>query len=157
MKSKPITISLWFDNQAEEAATFYTSVFRNSKIDSISRYGNEGFEVHGKEAGSIMSVNFTLNGQSFSALNGGPVFTFNEAVSLQVFCETQEEIDHYWSKLTDGGQEVQCGWLKDKFGISWQVIPSILSELLSDPEKSEKVTKAFLQMKKFDIEKLKKA
>jgi predicted 3-demethylubiquinone-9 3-methyltransferase (glyoxalase superfamily) len=157
MKEKSITICLWFDNQAEEAAIFYTSVFRNSKIDSISRYGNEGFEIHGKEAGTIMSVNFTLNGQSFSALNGGPVFRFNEAISLQVFCETQEEIDHYWNKLTDGGQEVQCGWLKDKFGVSWQIIPSILSDLLRDPEKSEKVTKAFLQMKKFDIERLIKA
>jgi predicted 3-demethylubiquinone-9 3-methyltransferase (glyoxalase superfamily) len=157
MKEKSITICLWFDNQAEEAAGFYTSVFRNSKIDSISRYGKEGFEFHGKEAGSVMSVNFTLNGQCFSALNGGPLFKFNEAISLQVFCETQDEIDHYWSKLTEGGQEVQCGWLKDKFGISWQIIPSILSELLRDPEKSEKVTKAFLQMKKFDIERLLKA
>jgi predicted 3-demethylubiquinone-9 3-methyltransferase (glyoxalase superfamily) len=152
MKEKPMSICLWFDNQAEEAATFYTSVFRNSKIDSIALYGNEGFEIHGKESGSVMSVNFTINGQSFSALNGGPVFKFNEAISFQVFCETQEEIDQYWNKLTDGGEEVQCGWLKDKFGVSWQIIPSILSDLLSDPEKSEKVTKAFLQMKKFDIE-----
>jgi predicted 3-demethylubiquinone-9 3-methyltransferase (glyoxalase superfamily) len=156
MKIIPITICLWFDHQAEEAANFYTSVFRNSDIDSVSRYGNEGFEIHGKKAGSVMSVNFTINGQPFSALNGGPIFKFNEAVSFQVFCETQEEIDFYWDKLTDGGEEVQCGWLKDRYGVSWQIIPTVLSELLSDPEKSEKVTKAFLQMKKFDIKELMK-
>jgi predicted 3-demethylubiquinone-9 3-methyltransferase (glyoxalase superfamily) len=156
MKIKPITICLWFDDQAEAAANFYTSVFRNSDIDSVSRYGNEGFEIHGKKAGSVMSVNFTINGQPFSALNGGPIFKFNEAVSFQVFCETQEEIDFYWDKLTDGGEEVQCGWLKDRYGVSWQIIPTVLSELLSDPEKSEKVTKAFLQMKKFDIKELMK-
>jgi predicted 3-demethylubiquinone-9 3-methyltransferase (glyoxalase superfamily) len=157
MSANPITICLWFDSQAEEAADFYTSVFKNSKIDSKSRYGKEGFEFHGKVAGSVMNVNFTLDGQSFSALNGGPFFKFNEAVSFQVFCDTQEEIDHYWNRLTEGGQEIQCGWLKDKFGVSWQIIPSVLSELMSDPEKSDRVTKAFLQMKKFDINKLIKA
>ena len=136
---------------------FYNSIFKNSKIESISRYGKEGFEVHGQKEGAVMTVNFKINGQSLTALNGGPVFKFNEAISFQVFCETQAEIDFYWSKLTDGGQESQCGWLKDKFGISWQIIPAILSELLSDPERAGRVTQAFLQMKKFDIELLKQA
>ena len=152
-----ITPCLWFDNQAEEAAIFYTSVFRNSTIENISRYGKEGYEVHGQKEGSVLTVAFRINGQSFTALNGGPVFKFNEAISFQVYCETQEDIDHYWGKLTDGGQEVQCGWLKDKYGVSWQIIPTILPELMSDPTKAERVMKAFLQMKKFDIEKLKQA
>ncbi len=151
------TLCLWFDNQAEEAATFYTSVFKNSKINEISRYGKEGFEIHGQKEGIVMTVSFTINGQPFTALNGGPLFKFTEAMSIQVFCDTQDEIDHYWNKLTDGGEESQCGWLKDKFGLSWQVIPSILSELMSDPKKSGRVTEAFLKMKKFDIGKLKKA
>jgi predicted 3-demethylubiquinone-9 3-methyltransferase (glyoxalase superfamily) len=151
------TICLWFDNQAEDAARFYTSLFKNSKIESISRYGKEGFEIHGQIEGTVMTVSFTINGQSFTALNGGPVFKFDEAVSLQIFCDTQEEIDYYWNKLTEGGEESQCGWLKDKFGFSWQVIPSILPELMSNPEKSGRVTEAFLKMKKFDIEKLKRA
>jgi predicted 3-demethylubiquinone-9 3-methyltransferase (glyoxalase superfamily) len=152
-----ITICLWFDNQAEEAATFYTSLFKNSHIDSLSRYGKEGFEIHGQKEGTAMTVAFTINGQSFTALNGGPVFKFNEAVSLQIFCDTQEEIDYYWANLTEGGEEGQCGWLKDKYGLSWQVIPSALPELMSNPEKSGRVTEAFLKMKKFDIETLKKA
>jgi predicted 3-demethylubiquinone-9 3-methyltransferase (glyoxalase superfamily) len=152
-----ISSCLWFDNQAEEAAKFYTSVFRNSKIDTINRYGKEGFEIHGQKEGSVMAVNFQINGQSFTALNGGPLFKFSEAISFQVFCETQEEIDYYWSNLTDGGEESQCGWLKDKFGLSWQIIPTILAKLLSDPAKAGRVTKAFLQMKKFDIEILKQA
>ena len=152
-----ITPCLWFDNQAEEAAMFYTSIFKNSKIDSISRYGKEGFEIHGQKEGTVLTVVFQINGQSFTALNGGPLFKFNESVSLQVFCETQEEIDFYWNKLTEGGEESQCGWLKDKFGLSWQVTPSILPELLRDPEKAGRVTNAFLQMKKFDIEKLMQA
>jgi predicted 3-demethylubiquinone-9 3-methyltransferase (glyoxalase superfamily) len=151
------TLCLWFDNQAEEAARFYTSLFKNSKIESTSRYGKEGFEIHGQPEGTAMTVSFTINGQSFTALNGGPVFKFNEAISIQVFCDTQEEIDHYWSKLSEGGEESQCGWLKDKYGLSWQVIPSILPELMSDPERSGRVTEAFLKMKKFDIEKLKRA
>jgi predicted 3-demethylubiquinone-9 3-methyltransferase (glyoxalase superfamily) len=151
------TICLWFDYQAEEAAGFYTSVFKNSKIESISRYGKEGFEIHGKKEGTAMTVAFEINGQSFIALNGGPLFKFNEAISIQVFGDTQEEIDYYWSKLTEGGEEGQCGWLKDKFGLSWQIIPSILSKLMSDPAKAGRVTTAFLQMKKFDIEKLKQA
>ncbi len=149
-----ITTCLWFDNQAEEACNFYTSIFRDSKIESISRYGKEGFEFHGQQEGSVMSVNFRINGQSFTALNGGPVFKFNESVSFQVFCENQEEIDYYWDKLTADGEEVQCGWLKDKFGLSWQIIPSILSELLSDPAKAGKVTTAFMKMKKLEIAEL---
>jgi predicted 3-demethylubiquinone-9 3-methyltransferase (glyoxalase superfamily) len=157
MINQKITPCLWFDNQAEEAANFYCSIFKNSKIDGVSRYTKEGFEIHGKEAGSVMTVSFQLNDQSFLALNGSPVFKFNESVSFQVFCDTQEEIDHYWNKLTEGGEESQCGWLKDKYGLSWQIVPSILPKLLSDPAKAERVTKAFLQMKKFDIWKLLKA
>lgn len=153
----PITPCLWFDNQAEEAARFYTSIFKNSKIDNISRYGKEGFEIHHQKEGTVMTVAFHINGQPFTALNGGPLFKFNEAVSFQVLCETQEEIDFYWNKLTGGGSEVRCGWLKDKFGVSWQIVPTVLSELLSDPARAGRVTNAFLQMKKFDIEKLKKA
>ena len=157
MTDQKITPCLWFDNQAEEAANFYTSIFKNSKIGSISRYGKEGFEIHGQKEGTVMTIAFEINGQPFTALNGGPIFKFSEAVSFQVFCETQEEIDNYWNKLTAGGQESQCGWLKDKYGLSWQVVPSILSKLLSDPSKAGRVTKVFLQMKKFDIEKLMKA
>lgn len=152
-----ITPCLWFDSQAEEAVRFYTSVFRNSKIENISRYGKEGFEIHGQKEGTVMTVSFRINGQSFLALNGGPVFKFTEAVSFQVFCETQEDIDYYWNKLTEGGEEGQCGWLKDKYGLSWQIIPTILSTLLSDPSKAGRVTQAFLQMRKFDIEKLMQA
>jgi predicted 3-demethylubiquinone-9 3-methyltransferase (glyoxalase superfamily) len=157
MSRQDISPCLWFDNQAEEAANFYTSIFKNSKIVSISRYAREGFEIHGQKAGSVMTVNFQINGQSFMALNGGPVFKFNEAISFQVLCETQQEIDYYWDRLTEGGQEVQCGWLKDKFGVSWQIVPVLLAKLLSDPTRAERVTRAFLQMKKFDIEKLKQA
>ena len=152
-----ISPCLWFDHQAEEATNFYTSVFKNSRIESISRYGKEGFEIHGQKEGTVLTVGFQINGQSFTALNGGPVFKFNEAISFQVFCESQDEIDYYWSKLTDGGQEGQCGWLKDKFGLSWQIIPAILPKLMSDPARAGRVTEAFLQMKKFDIEKLKQA
>ncbi len=149
---------LWFDNQAEEAAIFYTSIFRNSKIESISRYGKEGFDKHGKQEGTVLTAVFQLNGQSFTALNGGPLFNFSPAISFQVFCDTQEEIDHYWDHLVaDGGEENNCGWLRDKYGISWQIIPTILPTLMSDPAKSENVMKAFLQMKKFDIEKLSNA
>lgn len=152
-----ITPCLWFDNQAEEAAIFYTSIFQNSKIETINRYGKEGYEIHGQKEGTVLTVAFQINGQSFTALNGGPIFKFNEAVSFQVFCETQEEIDNYWSKLTEGGEESQCGWLKDKYGVSWQIIPTILPTLLSDPTRAGRVTNAFLKMKKFDIEKLKQA
>lgn len=142
---------LWFDGQAEEAANFYVSIFNNSKIESISRYGKEGFEFHGQKEGTVLTVAFELNGQPFTALNGDPAFKFSEAISFQVFCDTQEEIDLYWSKLTEGGEESQCGWLKDKFGLSWQIVPSILPMLLTDPTKAARVTKAFLQMRKFDI------
>jgi len=151
---KELTTCLWFDNQAEAAAEFYTSIFRDSKIENINRYGSEGHEIHGREKDSVMMVNFTLNGQKFCALNGGPVFSFSEAVSFQIFCDDQEEIDHYWYKLTEGGEESQCGWLKDKFGLSWQVVPTILSTLMQDPERAERVTRAFLKMKKMEIEKL---
>ena len=149
-----ITPCLWFDNQAEEAATFYTSIFRNSEIETTSYYGKEGVEFHGQPEGTVLTVVFRINGQQFTALNGGPLFRFNEAISFQVFCDTQEEIDHYWEKLTEGGEEGHCGWLKDKYGVSWQIVPSILSNLMTNPEKAGKVTNAFMQMKKFDIEKL---
>lgn len=152
--SHPITPCLWFDSQAEEAANFYISVFKNSGIDVVNRYGKEGFEIHGQKEGTVLTVSFHINGQSFTALNGGPLFTFNESVSFQVFCDTQEEIDDYWEKLTEGGQESQCGWLKDKFGVSWQIVPTILPELLRDPAQAGRVTQAFLKMKKFDIGKL---
>lgn len=157
MTEQKITPCLWFDNQAEDAANFYVSIFKNSKIESVSRYGKEGFEIHGQKEGTLLTVAFQINGQPFTALNGGPVFKFTEAVSFQVFCETQVEIDDYWNKLTQGGQEVQCGWLKDKFGLSWQIIPTILPKLLSDPSRAGRVMKAYLKMKKFDIEKLMQA
>jgi len=149
-----ISPCLWFDYQAEEAAKFYVSVFKNSSIDSISRYTAEGKEIHGQDEGMVLTVAFKVNGQTFTALNGGPLFKFNEAVSFQVFCENQEEIDYYWDKLTEGGEESQCGWLKDKFGVSWQIVPTILPTLITNSAKAEKVTKAFMQMKKFDIAKL---
>ncbi|MBI5580023.1 MAG: VOC family protein [Deltaproteobacteria bacterium] len=156
-----ITPCLWFDNQAEEAANFYISIFNNSEIGRITRYGKEGHEIHGKPAGTVMTVEFKLDGQAFTALNGGPIFKFSEATSFQVHCGTQEEVDYYWEKLSEGGDEKaqQCGWLKDKYGLSWQVIPKLLSEFLSDPdsEKSQRAMKAMLQMKKIDIKKIKRA
>jgi predicted 3-demethylubiquinone-9 3-methyltransferase (glyoxalase superfamily) len=152
-----ITACLWFDSQAEEAALFYTSVFKESEIESINRYGREGFEIHGRKEGSVMTVNFHINGQPFVALNGGPLIKFSEAVSFQIFCETQEELDHYWYSLSNGGEEGQCGWLKDKFGLSWQIIPEILPKLMSDPKRAKRVTKTYLQMKKLDIERLVRA
>jgi predicted 3-demethylubiquinone-9 3-methyltransferase (glyoxalase superfamily) len=152
---------LWFDNQAEDAAKFYTSIFRNSKIGKIGRYGKEGFEIHGGKEGTVMVVEFEIEGQTFTALNGGPIFKFTEAVSFQVMCDTQEEVDYYWERLTRGGDPnaQQCGWLKDKYGLSWQVVPKVLSELVggSDPEKAGRAMNAMLQMKKFDIEKLQRA
>jgi predicted 3-demethylubiquinone-9 3-methyltransferase (glyoxalase superfamily) len=159
LTAQKITPCLWFDTQAEEAANFYCSVFKNSKIENISRYGKEGHEIHGREAGSVMTVAFELDGQKFVGLNGGPLFKFDEAISFQIYCDTQKEVDYYWAKLTEGGQEGPCGWLKDKFGLSWQVVPKVLLEMLmdSDTAKSQRVTKAFLQMKKFDIEALKRA
>jgi predicted 3-demethylubiquinone-9 3-methyltransferase (glyoxalase superfamily) len=156
-----ITPCLWFDAQAEEAARFYTSIFKNSKIVSMTRYSEAGHEVHGRPAGTVMTVAFDLDGHAFTALNGGPLFKFNEAISFQVSCKTQEELDYYWEKLSEGGDEKaqQCGWLKDKYGVSWQVIPTVLLEMINDadPEKSQRVMKAMLQMKKIDIEKLRRA
>jgi predicted 3-demethylubiquinone-9 3-methyltransferase (glyoxalase superfamily) len=156
-----ITPCLWFDDQAEEAVEFYTAIFRNSKIVSVARYGEAGHEVHGKPAGTVMIVAFELDGQAFTALNGGPMFKFNEAISFQVHCETQEEVDYYWEKLSAGGDETaqQCGWLKDKYGASWQVVPSVLPEMINDPdsEKSPRAMEAMLQMKKIDIDELKRA
>jgi predicted 3-demethylubiquinone-9 3-methyltransferase (glyoxalase superfamily) len=152
-----LTPCLWFDTQAEEAARFYTSVFDNSRIKRISRYGNAGREVHGKEPGSVMVVEFEIEGQTFTALNGGPHFKFNEAVSLQVMCDSQQEIDRFWSKLSEDGQEGQCGWLKDKFGLSWQVVPSVLPQMLTDAkgDRLDRMIGAVMKMKKFDLETLK--
>jgi predicted 3-demethylubiquinone-9 3-methyltransferase (glyoxalase superfamily) len=154
---KPITPCLWFNGTAEDAARFYASVFPNSKIGDIARYPEAGTEIHGQLSGSVMTVEFELNGQPFLGLNGGPVFQFNEAISFQVFCETQEEIDHYWNKLVEGGGEhVQCGWLKDRFGLSWQVVPRVMSELMSgaDPARANRVMAAMMRMKKLVIEEL---
>lgn len=159
LTAKKITPCLWFDTQAEEAAKFYASVFKNSKIGKVSRYGKEGFEVHGKKAGTVMTVEFELEGQKFLALNGGPHFKFNEAVSFQVHCETQQEIDHFWSELAKDGEEGPCGWLKDKFGLSWQVIPKALPEMLTDgdSETAQRVMRSMLQMRKIDIAALRRA
>lgn len=154
-----ITPFLWFDDRAEQAAIFYTSIFKNSKIVNMARYGEAGAEVSGRPKGTVMTVTFQLEGQEFVALNGGPQFRFTEAISFVVNCQTQEEVDEYWQKLSAGGQEVQCGWLKDKYGLSWQIVPTILSEMLNDPDpkKAERVMKAMLQMKKIDIKALKQA
>jgi predicted 3-demethylubiquinone-9 3-methyltransferase (glyoxalase superfamily) len=159
MTARRITPCLWFDTQAEEAARFYVSVFENSKIGKISRYGKEGYEIHGKEAGSVMTVEFEIEGQTFVALNGGPHFKFNEALSFQVHCETQAEIDYFWSKLAEEGEEGPCGWLKDKFGLSWQIVPKTLPQLLMDEnaEKAQRVMKAMLTMRKLDLAALKQA
>ena len=152
---------LWFDDQAEEAARFYTGIFKNSKIVTVARYGKAGHEVHGRPAGTVMTVAFELEGQAFTALNGGPVFKFNEAISLQINCETQAEVDYYWEKLSEGGdvKAQQCGWLKDRYGVSWQVVPRALVEMITDPdsEKSGRVMEAMLRMKKLDIAELKRA
>lgn len=144
-----ITPCLWFDTQGEEAATFYTTIFGNSRILGTTRYGKAG---PGPE-GSVMTVSFELDGQEYVALNGGPQFTFNEAISFQVNCETQEEVDEFWRKLSEGGEEGPCGWLKDKYGLSWQIVPTVLPELLSDPgpDKSQRVMRAMLEMGKIDI------
>ena len=156
-----ISPCLWFDDQGEEAAKFYTSIFKDSKIGDVTHYGKEGYEIHGREEGTVMTVEFEIEGQKFLGLNGGPTFKFNEAISFQVYCETQEEVDYYWEKLSEGGDEKAhvCGWLKDKYGVSWQIVPIILIEMLKDKdsEKSQKVMKAMLQMHKLDISTLKKA
>ncbi len=150
-----ITPCLWFDTEGEEAAAFYTSVFPNSRIVDIARYGSAG----PRPEGTVMTVSFELDGQKFVALNGGPDFTFNEAISFKVDCENQEEVDAYWSKLSAGGEEGPCGWLKDKFGVSWQIVPTILTELLQDPdqEKAQRVMSAMLKMKKIEIDELERA
>lgn len=150
---------LWFDKEAEEAAKFYASVFKNSKIGRISYYGKEGFEVHGMPEGTVLTVEFELDGQPFTGLNGGPHFKFSEAVSFIINCENQEEVDYFMDKLSAVKEAEQCGWVKDRFGLSWQVVPTILDELLSDPdkEKAGRVMTAMLQMKRIDIEALKRA
>ena len=157
--TKKITPCLWFDTQAEDAANFYVSIFKNSRIGRISRYGKEGYEIHGKKAGTVLTVEFELEGQKFLALNGGPHFKFNEAVSFQVHFETQQEIDHFWSELAKDGEEGPCGWLKDKFGLSWQVIPKALPEMLMDgnSETAQRVMRSMLQMRKIDIAALRRA
>jgi predicted 3-demethylubiquinone-9 3-methyltransferase (glyoxalase superfamily) len=154
-----ITPCLWFDTQAEDAARFYVSVFKNSKIGKIGRYGKEGHEIHGKPAGTVMTVEFELEGLHFLALNGGPQFKFDEAISFQVHCESQDEVDYFWSKLSDGGSEGPCGWLKDRFGLSWQVIPDVLPQLLThkDADKAGRVMNSMLKMKKIDIAALERA
>jgi predicted 3-demethylubiquinone-9 3-methyltransferase (glyoxalase superfamily) len=154
-----ITPCLWFDTQADEAAKFYTAIFKNSRINRISRYTKAGHEIHGKEPGSVLTVEFELEGQTFTALNGGPQFKFDEAVSFQVMCEGQAEIDHFWSALGAGGREGPCGWLKDKFGVSWQIVPSVLPRMLADADsaKRERTMSALMQMKKFDVDALQRA
>jgi len=154
-----ITPFLWFDHQAEEAATFYASIYKNSRLTSVARYDGAAAKASGRPKRSVMTVAFELDGQEFTALNGGPLFKFTEVISLVVNCETQEEVDHFWEKLSAGGQEVECGWLKDRFGVSWQVVPTVLSEMLQDkdPEKSKRVMAALLRMKKISIEGLKNA
>lgn len=155
-----ITPCLWFDDQAEEAANFYVSIFKNSRIGTISRYGDAAAERSGRRGGTVMTVSFEIEGQPYVALNGGPLFRFNESVSFMVNCETQEEIDYYWNKLSEGGDQKaqQCGWLKDKYGVSWQIVPAALGELLGgDPKRSGKVMEALLQMKKLDIRTLRQA
>ena len=154
-----ITPFLWFDDKAEEAANFYTSIFRNSKIGSVNRYGEEGAKASGRPMGTVMTVTFQLEGQEFVALNGGPHFTFSPAISFVVNCKTQEEVDEMWEKLSEGGEELRCGWLKDRYGVSWQIIPSALGEMLSDADtgKSKRVMQAMLQMAKIDIRSLEQA
>jgi predicted 3-demethylubiquinone-9 3-methyltransferase (glyoxalase superfamily) len=157
--AQKITPCLWFDSEAEDAARFYVSAFDNARISRISRYGNEGFEVHGRPEGSVMTVEFEIEGQKFTALNGGPHFKFSEAISFQVPCETQEEIDYYWQRLSAGGQIQECGWLKDRFGLSWQIFPAALPNMLSDsdPAKAARAMRAMLSMKKLDIAELRAA
>jgi len=159
VSAKRITPCLWFDTQAEDAANFYCAIFKNSKITAVSRFPEAGQEVHGKPAGSVMVVAFELDGQPFTALNGGPQFKFDEAVSFQVMCETQVEVDYYWAALTAGGQEGPCGWLKDKFRLSWQVVPSAIPRMMTDPDraKSARVMNAFMQMKKIDLAAIERA
>lgn len=153
LSASKISPCLWFDSAAEEAAKHYTRIFKNSRIVKTARFGKAGFEHHGRPEGSVLTVEFELEGQSFLALNGGPRFKFTEAISLVVHCATQEEVDYYWSALAEGGDPdtQQCGWLKDRFGVSWQVVPTILADLMSDPATSERTMEAVLAMKKLDI------
>jgi predicted 3-demethylubiquinone-9 3-methyltransferase (glyoxalase superfamily) len=161
LHDKKIAPCLWFDNQAEEAARFYTAVFPNSRIVRTARYGKAGFEIHRRPAGTVMTVEFELDGQPFTAVNGGPDFKFNEAVSFQVPCQTQQDVDYFWDRLSEGGdpRAQQCGWLKDKYGVSWQVVPAMLAGLLAstDGEKADRVMAAVLQMKKLDIATIERA
>lgn len=154
-----MTPCLWFDNQAEEAMHFYVSIFKNSKIGNVTHYGDEGAKISGRPKGSVMTVTFQLDGQEFMALNGGPQFTFTEAVSFMVNCKSQEEIDELWEKLSEGGEKGQCGWLKDKYGLSWQIVPTVLSEMMQDrdSEKTNRVMGAILQMTKLKIKGLQQA
>jgi predicted 3-demethylubiquinone-9 3-methyltransferase (glyoxalase superfamily) len=154
-----ITPCLWFDSQAEEAAKFYVSLFENSRIGNITRYGEAGSQASGQRKGSVMTVSFQLDGQDFTALNGGPHFKFNEAISLMINCETQEEVDDLWERLSKGGEILECGWVKDKYGLAWQVVPKMFFELISDkdPAKAERAMQAMLKMKKLDIRELKRA
>jgi predicted 3-demethylubiquinone-9 3-methyltransferase (glyoxalase superfamily) len=159
--SKKIVPCLWFDNQAEQAANYYTSIFKNSKIVKTTYYGEAGEEIHGQKPGTVLTVAFELDGNPFTALNGGPIFKFNEALSLQVMCDDQKDIDYYWEKLSVGGDAnaQQCGWLKDKYGLSWQIVPKAIAELVGDPksEKSQRAMTAMLGMKKIDLEALERA
>jgi predicted 3-demethylubiquinone-9 3-methyltransferase (glyoxalase superfamily) len=161
LPARKIAPCLWFDNRAEDAARFYASIFRNSRIVRVARYGEAGREITGRKPGTVMTVDFTLEGQPFTALNGGPHFKFNEAISLQVFCRTQKELDYYWQKLSRGGDRKaqQCGWLKDKYGLSWQIIPVALLDMLKKPKSAgyQRAFNAMLGMKKLDIARLKKA
>ena len=158
-KTQKITTFLWFDSQAEEAAKYYGSIFKDSRIVGTTRYDEEASKVAGRPKGSVMTVEFELDGQRFTALNGGPLFKFTEAISLVVHCENQNEVDHFWEKLSAGGEEVECGWLKDRYGLSWQVVPDVLIEMLQskDPEKSKRAMAALLKMRKLDIAALQQA
>lgn len=161
LHTQKLTPCLWFDGQAEEAAKFYCAIFDHAKITAITHYGKAGQEIHGHAEGSVLTVSFELDGQTFTGLNGGPDFKFNEAISFQVNCQTQEEIDHFWGRLSDGGpvEAQQCGWLKDKFGVSWQIVPVAMMEMLKDPDtsKSQRAMAAMMQMKKLDIAALQRA
>jgi len=154
-----ITPFLWFDSQAEEAVNFYVSLFKNSKIVNLARYGDDGAKASGRPKGSVMTIAFQLDGQQFVALNGGPVFTFSPAISLLVNCESQEEVDRLWEKLSAGGEPQQCGWIKDKYGVTWQIVPTVLGALLGDPDaaKAQRVMQAMLQMTRIDINGLRQA
>lgn len=156
-----ISPCLWFDNNAEEAVQFYVSIFKDAKIGNVARYGKEGYEIHTREEGTVMTIDFEIEGQKFLALNGGPLFKFNESISFQIYCESQEEVNYYWEKLSEAGDKnaQQCGWLKDRFGVSWQIVPTVLITMLQDEDssKTERVMKAMLQMHKLDINILRKA